>query len=940
MTIVDCCDNNSNALIELAEQNSHALIECCKNNSNTILAWCVNVLDGCLTDSIELKRDHFYTFFDVTTVCSNICIDGRGQTIHFPDSDIAKLRILEDRILTLKNITLSCIRGNTFDMRAGSRIHIDEDVTFEFSENMTFSQGLIRVVDTFSGFNIFNMCGKCGRKKFILDPVAGAGVLLDLGTNTLQLTQMDFTGLGFLGFQTGILTGAIAMSGESAVNVDVDTAITFVVENYENYLYMLFDNLTLAGSILFGDCPSNILNVRALITSPIEDKVGVKDGNYVINLTGDPGVFLTSNEGVAGLIFDDLTLSLNNAGINSFVIDFSSFLTSKRIELLGNPIKQNSTEFRLDAEELTGGQIDTSFVRSPVIPPVTALHLERQREKEAFAQEAAQYEGSKPHHHVGPRPDNSDHSHKPAVRPRPGTSNEREVTRQDEELDDIIVDADGRARLSANGRATSTLNLPAAFDIRYFNTNVEPKNNLSGNILFDNAKYRNFTINPATDLNLTLSNGSLLEIRPKTESIALEDNHFINVIGKGNEIVVRGTLKLNNNIRLHPDAELKITFAQSANKPKVIIPEKASLQVARRATVLFDGQGLGSRDTACGENVQSRGRVCMENGSSILLCGTRLKCSTRGVSSLANVQFRSTVAFSNKVLLDLAEDAVASIDGIGEVDIANGSSIFLSKPSELVFGSQTADDILLDIGNSEIKLVPVAPSASLSAILAALPADEAERRSKAKISFQKASADLFFNDAGRLFIGNNGLLELNARGRELRRGCIRNIDFGNNGSMTITEGGKLAFGPNAVDPHFSIPVSFPIAKGVPLNWEGNGSLFFVNGLVEFVGRPAADTGGVYKGFVAQAGTLIESLFDTIVFEAAEDIIKRFAQLNSSLIDGLLYVNADGVTLLRTPNGITVPLLPGDVITGETATGSITGSNGGVAFTISPAGVRT
>lgn len=917
-TLLYLTKNNSNTLLALTKNNSNTLLYLTKNNSNAIIACCENLLDGCLTTSKVLYHDYLYEAEDVTYVCSNVMIDGQGQMLFFPDSTMSKIRILPGRILTLKNITLSGLRANTLDLREGARIYIDQDVKFELSENMTFSHGIMRVLDTSAGFNLFKISGSHGPKKFALEPLAGSGILLDLRTNTIELSQLEFSGLGNMSFGSGVITAAIALSGQAAVNIDVDTAMTFVVEDYDNYLFMARDNLILSGAIIFGDKSSNILSIRSVITDPITDKQGVKDGNYVINLLGNPGIFLTSAGGAAGLVFEDLSVSVNNASVNGFIVDAHSFLLGHRVEILGNPVKQNSVQFRLGVEELRGKKIDTSFIRSPILPPVTALHLERQREKEQFAVSVAQYQEQLVAFQAA-ESDSAAQQGKPTA-PRPTAAPSK--PRQEKTLDKVKKNQQQeRAEeqlIEAVTREATGLDLPAGYDQRLESAVIEFDQALANNILLDKTTLKNFKVSSA-DLNLTMSNGSRLVMYDGAD-VVLGDNHVLNIIGD-NSILVKGSLILNNRIHLHPGAVLHVEFEGSSNTPKVILPSGKQLNIARRAALIFDGTNNGAigKYIAKGAIVnQTAGLFVMQHGSRITLDGRR--ASQSGFA-------RSALIFTNRATLSLEEKAQATIDGIGEIIVDNNGYVVLDKPSELLIGSKKSDDIIVSVESSEIRLTTNVVGG--------------DRSAKAIISCGLGGFDFSFKSAGRLIIGKNGRFELNAQEKVLRRGLVRSFDFSSSGMLFIDKTGVLAMGPNKVDSTTGADTAPLISLGQSLFWDGLGALTGESGSIEFVGRPANETGNIYKGFIGRSGTRLRKLNKTIESISIEELTKLFVQRSDVLTQAVLYKESSGVYKLRTKNGISVTLNKNDQILSEdVTTGLVSGTNAGKPFTINAAGVRS
>lgn len=347
------------------------------------------LLDGDVTTSLSLNQCVCVGPFQQIKIDANVCLDGNGTTIQFTNPNHPQLIVSAGKILTLKNISLLRIGANTIDMREGSRIQIDHNVLFEFSENVTFSKGLIRIVPACppggQDCYVFTMRGiGCKKEINILPLVPTENVfnpntgrfetsivkLLQLRVNTLQIDNIELGGFTAISqINSPACSGAVALSCNSTADIDVDTDMNFFVEGPNNELVIQDDGLTLSGNIIFGDVPDNTLHVRTALTSIIDVtapfRAGVNPINPLLILSGDPGIFLFSNDGLARLIFDDFGITVQNANSNAFAVDDNSYLTFDHLEILQNPIKQNSAEFRFDGLQLAGLQIDTSFIRAP-----------------------------------------------------------------------------------------------------------------------------------------------------------------------------------------------------------------------------------------------------------------------------------------------------------------------------------------------------------------------------------------------------------------------------------------------------------------------------------------------------------------------------------------------------------------------------------------------
>ncbi len=646
---------------------------------------------GPVTTTIVLDNSFFVGCKDLIRIDANICIDGCGQTIFFANTKKPQFIVSENVTVCLNNITFSRINDTTFDLRPGARINIGHCVSWEFSENVTFSTNLIKLVDE-TGFNIFSLRGLSGRKKISFRSINPAlTTLLDLQDNTLLLQSVELNGLGAISHEDTEIAGAIALSGESAVDIDVDTDMNFVVETVENDIVLIKDGVTLSGAILFADCPCNTLNIKSAEIDAIADKPGVTSGNPLLVLAGNPGLFVTSELGIASVIFDDLSLSVRNANGNAFIVDDQSQLHCKRLEILDNPIKQSSIDFRLEAVELFGQKIDPSFIRSPLSRafygnvPMTALHLAREREREMFMESEQSVLDQINSERLRPLSKKQQHKRRKKRALDELAEETLKIDRSEaSDLSTKILDdhetadhvdvrkPESKRKQSKSQNRNICPNIPASFDTTYENATFDGSTGVVGNIRLRNGGITNFTLGE-DPTNITLEGGSF--INQGTEDVVFGSGHFINIRGKDNRLKVTGHMTLSNGFCFEKNSELVVEFENNGNEtttPTVILPQDVILGLAERCELRFEGSGQVILADGAGFFFGgiAQSDIIPPSPDCTIFKGNEADELTRLVQDQIILQ-RPRLIFNDEAVLTVEIGATAQMGGIGFIGFFN-----------------------------------------------------------------------------------------------------------------------------------------------------------------------------------------------------------------------------------------------------------------------------
>ncbi|MFA6527118.1 MAG: hypothetical protein WCT20_01710 [Candidatus Babeliales bacterium] len=841
----------------------------------------VNPLSGSLTSTVVFGSDVFLTPKDYIKIDGNIMIDGGGAAIHFsnPTSPLhSQLIISQGKVLTLRNVRLLNLSTETFDFRNNARLNIDSNVLVELSQDITFSSGLIKLSGDGLASDVFTVQGRDGQRKMAIAPTIATPIpILQLGTNTLLLENIELSGFGSISHINDVISGAVALTHDSCATLSCDSAMNFVIEGSSNDFVLQKDGINLSGNISFGDSTDNELHIRfaldTALDSQLQTQYGAQVDNPIVIFSGDPGVYLSSyNGGLARLFFDDASLSLVNAGSNSFVIDAESYLGCRNLEILGNAIKQSSALFTFNAIQLSGLQIDPSFIRLPseitrslhVLP--TALHLKRQKEREEL-EKIMQASQAKQKEKIEHKP-----AAKPTVKPKKG-----KPKRQTRGFDDF--DSDDSLCMTRDIR---TSHIPATFDQHYFNMTFIPSSPLSGNLEFDAAVVSNVSVSDTVPFNIVLKNASRFD--QGVSDIVFGANHEINIVGAGNVINVTKSMTIESNLFFEQDAEVTFNFINTGQSiPTLIFAARSTVDLPQGSIIRFSGAG----------------NVIFQNGVTL---------NYQGIKDVHNlVSQRPRFIVTDGAVVSLAESARVTMKGIGRVEVAQRGAIDMNYVGALIFGGtatyveRTSDFQLSVAGTGFINLAPID--------IPTLSEQQIESRGVARISFQRTTVEIDIENSGMLLIGDSGRFEINAEGDTLKQGKIETLNFHNNCFINMSGTGRFVLGENTLNQALATPI--------PFSWDGRlmGRLFG-DGFVRYIDIDPT------KGFIGKLSLTTDPyyLISEISSERLASILVQCgggsSDTSSVLRISTVYIDHNGSRVLRTVKGISVVLQDGDVIVSD------------------------
>ncbi len=526
----------------------------------------------------------------------------------------------------------------------------------------------------------------------------------------------------------------------------------------------------------------------------------VSGGDYVLNnyplvvFSGNPGVFLSSNDGLAHFTCSDFYTAISLLNSNAFVVGDHSLLSFKQLQVVANPIKQQSLLFSFEGIQLLDRGIDPSsipgFSDISRYVLVNALQLKRQKDKEAFKklQEAAIAQAKEKARQKKEPAKKKPIAHQKAPIPK------HRCPIDDDDMNDTLLRA---------------LHLPTTFDQIYAAIVFAPVLPLNGNLLFVGTTINNVHVDAGTAFNIVLQDGAQLTQGSSNTSL-LSLMHIINIKGTNNVINVTGQMSIGpDTLFFAKNAELTFNFVNNGSgTPQLHIDAGVKLMLERDDILRFTGEG----------------EVIWGDGTLIRF---------KGVRQGEEVSFRPQLIVTNDATMSLADHAHMRMKGVGRIEVSNRGKIDLSRPSTIAIGldratligpdgcplgcppisADHANDIELNVfATGEVTLGPITGA------------------DKARISWKHTTSRITFENAGLLFIDANGIFEINADGQTVKPGVLQELSFSHGGALYVNETGIFAMASNrqTINPMTGHQVGF-VYDGLFASIEGDGSAAFIPG---------------------------------------------------------------------------------------------------------------
>ena len=716
------------------------------------------VISLTLDQSVHLKPD------ERVNIGADLVINGSGAMLVFSNPSCPQFVVQDDMTVTIMNLDLNHINAGTFQLGCNAKIIIGKNVHWGLIDDVVFNKGEIEVIGTEADPNIFYIRGLGGVKRLTFTPDyrrpatstdlrhrdVGVYPRINLGVNTLFLQDIELTGVAGIGASKGsdpcskCLLGTIALGGGVIINAEVDNALGYYVYGVNNELRVINqsgneDGIRFDGKLIFDDYADNVLHFNAAIPSPITSPVVQ---------FGDGFMYVSSEVGRAGLIFDDNYITVRNLFDDSFVLGKHVFLGGRNVTIWQNPIQQrsNDVEFGLDlnlASDQPNAIVNgTPFVYlSPtdddVFPQdetraVCAFSLKR-------AQDFAMMQPVQESRRIVSRPV-SRHS-----APVPATSAQELRAQAISKPAVPTVPTIVSPALPAVRAFT-----PPAQVTAYYNNGVS-LGNASGIVNLHDGVVPEFGIDTIEQLNLTLrGNTKLIQ---GEQAVHLKSTDVLNVAGKKNKVIVNGAFILNGTLLFEPGAELTFKFDDHADDPSVTLDLVQVLELDPSTKLQFVGNGT----------------VYLGDGACIVMQGT----------SLID---KPEIVFSDLVTVKLlGYDVPVKVTGNGRCVFDSGASLVVGAGQQLIFGESESDKISISCNRMAAWQIV---------------------GKNARVSLQKGSYSLVFDYNARLAIKDGATFEINCNAGQMAPGTLTRLIFDNDSHLRIRTGGTLLIGRNVGDTPF------------------------------------------------------------------------------------------------------------------------------------------
>jgi len=353
-------ENNSHAIVsvhELAVANSNAILSITEERDE--FPW-----DGIITTNKYLCESGHIDPCENITIAADVILNGSGSMIVFSNGDFPQFIVQQGKTVTIEELNFQNINAKTFQLGKCSCLKIGRNVTFGITEDIILDAEKIEIIEGGSltlygiggirrvGFNSIASCEKCHATRERRPAIPEAKVF-NLGNNTLTLKNIELTNIEEIDNHEN---GIIKLQGSSIINFNQNNARSFIIEGIDNIFRMRQNNLMLNGSLNFGNKEHNILHIVHKIPQGLTEQPQI--------ILGDMFAYVTSQGGIAELIFDDDVIRVINKGYNSFVVDQNSFLGGRQVQIWNYPIRQLSDHFDMADDLILTSNLDSPIERA------------------------------------------------------------------------------------------------------------------------------------------------------------------------------------------------------------------------------------------------------------------------------------------------------------------------------------------------------------------------------------------------------------------------------------------------------------------------------------------------------------------------------------------------------------------------------------------------
>jgi hypothetical protein len=814
-------------------------------------------IEGTLTSNFTLRQDLILGPTDAMRADKNITINGQGCKIIFAGGaeDTPQFVIARGKKVVFKNVTLSGLRRSTFKFESDSSIEMRDDVVFEFYEDFVMEKGWNSACAGSVAAPVVLTFRGLGTQKSVT-VAATARRTLDLDIHSLRLENVRLVG-----------AHNITVAREAG---STGTQLIGSLGLFGNATVELEQSPEAAFFVAQRDNSIILLKDKLKIKGPLYFDAHA-DAELHINFslssaerTQTPQVSfmgdclrLESQTGTARLFFDAPVTVVVNETATAFVTGNNAYLGGQQVEISKYPIKVTSRSFSM-AHDLT-------LVATTIDP----LEFDFARTLKHSKWLTAFQILTKPmpkqtvvHTRSVEIQENADIFTEQFVDKAPGL-----VKRHPVMFDAIASPAKPLLR------SVPLVTLPDQFDLRV--NNILSWRHARGTFMVDGGMLENFGIKSGVQVQMYLGNNAIIQT---SEPVTFDSTDKIYVYGKNNIISVAKALTMHGTLVFDVGAELTFEFDEGAQDPWIEFSSSVmkQLELASNAKLIFKGKGT----------------VFVNNGFEFVLNGD------------SQALDYPLLAFQDSAILTLRSTGEVTIGGTGQILFDNAALLKVGAGQHVVVGAAGTDtlDFLVD-RHGTIRVDTL---------------DTPGATENARLSFKRATYNLDFERGGSAFIGQNGILEINALNGTWISGLLQTFTIGFGGTLFVDVGGTLAMFPNKKDQATHAETLF--------SWVATGGTFAGDGVIKLANTELAGQRACTPASNAQLD------MQSFVLSAINQ--------NQDLTVSTYFITGDNQKKLRAKTGAIVDLLSDDEISRDDATtGVVYGYNRGNLFTISPDGKR-
>jgi hypothetical protein len=541
------------------------------------------ILSEAVTGSHTLDQSVQLSVSEVVRITDDATIDGDGESLVFTPSSSSQLKIDDYKKLTLKNIRLSNVTANTFEIGRGAKLDIDDGVIIELAEDVTFDEGTIKLISTPNNFYVRGVGGK--KVMFLSSKVSRVPFSLDLQGNSLVLENVELRGIDYIDYSTQTVsaqsyTGSIVLAGNSTAYVDGLSSMNFLVSDLGNTMLIDTKHAYLKGSMRFDDFAT-----ESEIRFTFASSAGAKLEDRILEFW--PSFLEASSEnGTARLLFDD-NIQVINKGSTSFVLGRGASLDGLSLLINTNPIFQTSTYVSVGRNLILDSDQTDAIKLDDAIKSLEFLEDDGRRSRDIWFTPFDELQEYRSIERM--------------------VAKAKRFNQISDENTEVELKRENDNRMVARGE----LGVPAGTIIYRGKLQVGA---LAGKInLEEPAKITKFGVHASDTLTLALTGD--VEIEQGPSDITLKAADSITIRGKNNKFKVSKGVTFAADLTLEANSSLDFEFDDLQTAPYVSFSSLANISIGAGAQLNFSGNGTVIMENSSKMTLATKSKINVANSA-------------------------------------------------------------------------------------------------------------------------------------------------------------------------------------------------------------------------------------------------------------------------------------------------------------------------------------